>query len=221
MIETTIQDPEKLETLRADSQGRINLGVEYAGRVVEIVVAESEQDQSAGTSVQQAIGDGPMKEYERKGMLFVRVFGINPRFLKETPNIESETTSVDPETVRQSNVDWSKGLLIDERNVARFEFDEAAGGKQAPFRDQLVAEPVSVTDDDDTYGDSVYCYANEQGDISAVSQELIEKVQRIFGYDPVEELSNIRVHPDEEAYPVLFHATSGDMNVAIAPQVAE
>jgi hypothetical protein len=221
MIETTIRNPEKLETLRADSQGRINLGVGYAGRVVEIVVAESEQDQSAETGVQQAIGDGPMKEYERKGMLFVRVFGINPRFLKETPNIEFETTSVDPETVRQSNVDWSEGFLIDDRNVARFEFDEAAGGQQAPFSEQLVAEPVSVTDDNDTYGDPVYCYANEQGDISAVSQELVEKVQRMFGYDPVDELSNIRVHPDEEAHPVLFRTTTGDMYVAIAPQVAE
>lgn len=74
---------------------------------------------------------------------------------------------------------------------------------------------------DYTYGDPVYCYANEQGDISAVSQELVEKVQRIFGYDPVEELSNVRGHPDEEAHPVLFRATAGDTYVAIAPRVAE
>lgn len=118
-------------------------------------------------------------------------------------------------------MDWSDGFLIDDRNVARFEFEEAAGGQQTPFSDQLTAEPASVAGDDDTYGDPVFCYANEQGDISAVSQELVENVQRMFGYDPTGGLSNIRVHSEEEAHPVLFRDTAGDTYVLIAPLVSE
>jgi hypothetical protein len=43
MIETTIRNPEKHETVRADSQGRVSLGVEYADHDVEIVVVDAEE----------------------------------------------------------------------------------------------------------------------------------------------------------------------------------
>lgn len=219
MIETRIENPERLETLRADGQGRISLGVEYADRIVEIVVVDSEAEDAERTGVQQTIGDGPMNEHERRGMVFVRLFGIDPDFLRGKDDSEPDADGVDPETVRQSDVDWSEGYLLGGNHAARFDFSED-GGERPPYSEQLTATPIEVTADDDTYGEPVYRYENENGDTSAVSKELVEKVRRLYGYDPVEDRSNVRVHPEEGAHPVLFHDASGDTSVAIAPLLA-
>lgn len=220
MIETTIRDPEKLETLRADSQGRINLGVEYAGRTVEVVVAESDQGESDVTALQQTIGDRPMEEHERQGMLFIRLFGIDRSFLVEDHDVVIEENQVQPTTVSLSDVDWSKGYLLDRENVSRFEFDRDAE-KQFAFTEHLTADPVAVTLDESSYDDPVYRFKNDNEGTSDVMKEYVAHVERIFGYDPTEELANVRMHPGEEPRPVLFQNPGSENYIAIAPQVPE
>ncbi|AFK18799.1 hypothetical protein E6P09_08445 [Haloferax mediterranei ATCC 33500] len=220
MIETTIRDPEKHETLRADSQGRVNLGVQYAGRVVEIVVAESTEEQSDAVGLQQVIGDRPMEEHERQGMLFVRLFGIDRSFLTEDADVTTDDDGVRSDTVGLSDVDWTEGYLIDHKNVARFEFDQDAE-EQFPFKEEITAEPVDITLEEDEYDEPVYSYENANGGTSAVSEALVTNVKRIFGYDPSEELSNVRVHPEEAPRPVMFRDPTGERYIAIAPRVPE
>lgn len=220
MIETTIRDPEKHETLTADSQGRINLGVKYADRTVEVVVADSTDDRAEVAGLQQTIGDRPMEEYERQGMLFIRLFGIDQSFLTEDHDAVVTDNEVQPDTVGLSDVDWSKGYLLDASNVTRFEFDREAD-EQFAFSDELIAEPVDVTLDNGNYGDPVYCFENERGDTSAVLGEYVSHIQRVFGYDPTKTLSNVRVHPDEAPRPVMFRDPSGDGYIAIAPRVPD
>lgn len=219
MIETTIRDPEKHETLTADSQGRVNLGVEYAGRDVELVVVESREHQPEKTGLQQTI-DRPMTDAERKGMLFVRSFGIAPRFLKDEHGAVTTDEGVDPDSVSPSDVDWSDGYLQDPENVALFAFEEGAAEEQFPFGERLTAEPVAVTAGK-TDGTSVYRYENERGDASAVVQEFVEKVERLFGYDPSDDSSHVRVNPEEGPNPVLFRDPESEAFVAVAPWVSE
>lgn len=218
MIEATIQDPEKLETVRADSQGRINLGVKYAGREVEIVVVESRKCESDESPLQHTIGNRPMTEQERKGMLYIRAFGISPQFLVEDHTAQMTEEDIDVETVAPSDVDWSHGYFVEPKNVARFVFDEDAVTDRPSFSDQFTAEPVDCTEDtiDDT---AVYCYENEAGDTSAIGEELANHVEPIFGYDPTETLSNVRVNPEEGPAPVLFTDPESDSYLAIAPRV--
>ncbi|UVE49269.1 hypothetical protein KU306_10060 [Haloferax larsenii] len=223
MIETTIRNPEKHETLKADSQGRVNLGVKYAGRVVEIVVADSEEEQSETIGLQQVIGDRPMEDHERQGMLFVRLFGIDHSLVEDGAEVvadDDDDASVQSDVVGLSDVDWSKGYLLDDENVARFEFDQDADS-QFPFSEEITAEPTGVTLDEDTYDDPVYCYENDAGDTSAIAGELVAHVKRIFGYDPTEELSNVRVHPDHAPRPVMFRDPDSERYIAIAPRVPE
>lgn len=220
MIETTIRDPEKHETLRADSQGRINLGVQYAGRTVEVVVANSTEDASDASSLQQTIGDRPMEEYERQGMLFIRLFGVDRTFLVDDHNVTIDGGDVQAETVGLNDVDWSRGFLLDQRNVARFDFDESAD-EQFAFSNELTAEPVDVTLDEDGYGEPVYCFENEDGGTSAILQAYVEHVQRIFGYDPTVELSNVGIHPETAPQPVMFRNPANDGYIGIAPRVSE
>lgn len=221
MIETTIRNPEKHETLTADSQGRVNLGVEYAARDVELVVVESTVREPERTGLQQTIADEPMTAAERKGMLFVRAFGVSPRFLKDEHDAVVEDGRVDPESVAPTDVDWSHGFLQDPKNVARFKFDgEAAPEAQFPFEERLTEEPTAVETDEG--GDQpVYRYENDHGDVSGVAQSLVENVERMFGYDPAEELANVRVNPEEAPNPVLFRDPGSDVFVAVAPRVAE
>jgi hypothetical protein len=221
MIETTIQNPEKHETLTADSQGRVSLGIEYAAHDVEIVVVDSEEHEPDEDSLQQTIGDRPMNEHERKGMLFVRSFGISRRFLKDDHTAETtEDGNVEADSVAPIDVNWSYGFLHDPGNVARFEFDTGAGDGQFSYTDKLTAEPAGVTTDENE-GDPVYRYENDAGEASAIAQELAEKVGQMFGYDPAEDLSNVRVDPDEAPTPVMFRDPESDTYVAIAPRVNE
>ncbi|WP_277553036.1 hypothetical protein [Halobaculum limi] len=220
MIETTIRDPEKHETLKADSQGRVNLGVAYAGRTVEIIVAASNDERSDSTSLQQTIGDRPMNEYERQGMLFVRLFGIDQSFLVDDHDAVVTDTRVEPETVGLADVDWSEGYLLDSSNVTRFEFEQSADEAYA-FGDELTAEPVDVTLDESTYDEAVYCFENDDGGTSAVLGEYVKHVQRIFGYDPTKDRSSVRLHPDEAPRPVMFRDPSSDRYIAIAPRVVD
>lgn len=220
MIETTIRDPEKHETIRADSQGRVNLGVKYAGRTVEIVVVESRGEQSNVSGLQQTIGDRPMEEHERWGMLFIRLFGIDQSFLVEDHDAVIDENEVQSDTVGLSDVDWSKGYLLDQNNISRFEFEQDAE-EQFAFSDELTAEPIDVTLDESNYGDTVYCFENENEGTSAVLGEYITYIQRIFGYDPTKELSNVRVHPDEAPRPVMFRNPVSESYIAIAPRVAD
>lgn len=220
MIETTIRDPEKHETLRADSQGRVNLGVQYAGRTVEIVVAESADEESEASSLQQTIGDRPMEEYERQGMLFIRLFGIDQAFLVDDHSATVDGGEVQADTVGLADVDWSQGYLLDQRNVSRFHFDQDAE-EQFAFGDELTAEPAAVTFDESSYGDPVYCFENANGEKSAIFEEYVEHIQRIFGYDPTEELSNVGIHPDEAPHPVMFRNPTSEGYIGIAPRVPE
>lgn len=219
MIETTIQNPEKHETLTADSQGRVNLGVEYAGRDVELVVVESREHQPEETGLQQTI-DKPMTESEQKGMLFVRAFGIAPQFLKDEHNAVTTDEGVDPDSVSPSDVNWSYGYLQEPKNVVRFVFEEEANEEEFPFTERLTAEPVAVTSGKNN-GASVYRYENEEGDTSAIGQEFVEKVEQLFGYDPSDDLSHVRVNPDEGRNPVMFRDPESETFVAIAPRVSE
>ena len=220
MIETMIRDPEKHETLRADSQGRINLGIQYAGRTVEVVVANSMEETSDASGLQQTIGDRPMEEHERQGILFVRLFGVDRTFLVEDHNATVDDGGVQAETVGLGDVDWSQGYLLDQRNVARFDFDEDAD-EQFAFGNELTAEPVDVTLDESSYGEPVYCFENEDGGTSAVLQAYVEHVQRIFDYDPTEELSKVGIHPDTAPQPVMFRSPTSDGYIGIAPRVSE
>lgn len=54
-----------------------------------------------------------------------------------------------------------------------------------------------------------------------MSEALVTNVKRIFGYDPSEELSNVRVHPEEAPRPVMFRDPTGERYIAIAPRVPE
>lgn len=219
MIETTIKNPEKHETITADSQGRISLGVEYAAHDVEIVVVKAEEHQHEQTGLQQTIGDRPMNEQERKGMLFVRSYGISSQFLKDENTVETKDDgTIDLDTVGATDVNWSYGYLVDPKNVARFEFDTGAEEQQFPARQQLTAEPTAVTSDK-MDGTPVYRYENEEGDTSAVLKEWVENVQRVYGYDPTEELSNLRVNPDDAPFPVMFRDPDGETYIAIAPRI--
>jgi hypothetical protein len=218
MIETRIENPEKHETVTADSQGRVSLGVEYAAQDVEIVVVDAADPRSENEATQQTIGEGPMTHHERKGMLFVRTFGIRSEFLKEEHFAETdEEGHVDQSTVSPVDVDWSRGFLSDPQNVARFEFDEE---KQGLFSDKLVAEPARVTVEEHT-GEPVYRYENDSGGSSAVAREYADNVSRIFGYDPGEALANVRVDPDEAPTPVLFRDPESEAYVAIAPRIGD
>jgi len=184
------------------------------------VVDSKEHDPERG-GLQRTIGDRPMNEHERKGMLFVRSFGISRRFLKDDTTAEiEEDGSVDPDTVAPIDVNWSYGFLGDPKNVARFEFDGDAGDGQYPCSEKLTAEPAGVTADE-MGGSPVYRYENDAGDTSAISRDLADGVQRIFGYDPAEELSNVRVDPDEAPTPVMFRDPESDTCVAIAPRIEE
>lgn len=220
MIETSIRNPEKHETVRADGQGRVSLGVEYADHDVEIVVVDAEPSESEGQALQQAIGDRPMTDAERKGMLFVRSFGIDRTCLDEHHDADVGEDGVDATSVGLSDVDWHDDVLVDDENVARFQFD--GDDDPAPYCDEPTAEPVAVeVVDDDAYGVPVYRYENERGDASALSREYVEKVQRIYGYDPTADLSHVRVHPDEGPFPVIFHDPAGETHITIAPRVAD
>lgn len=219
-IETTIRNPEKHETVRADGQGRVSLGVEYADHDVEVIVVAAEESDRDGRALQQAIGDRPLADHERTGMLFVRSFGIDRRCLVEDHDAAADEDGVDPATVGVSDVDWSEGVLVDDANVARYRFD--CNTEPVPFADEPAAEPTAVTAlDDADYGLPVYRYENEQGDASAITQEYVENVQRIYGYDPTVDLSHVRVHPEEGPYPVLFRDPTGESSIAIAPRVAD
>jgi hypothetical protein len=218
VIETTVENPEKHETVRADSQGRVSLGIEYADHDVELVVVDARESEAG--SVQQAIADRPMEAHERTGMLFVRSFGIDPDSLRADHDAVTGPEGVDPDTVGVSDVDWSAGVIVDRRNVARFTFGGADAG-QFPFSDEPTAEPVAVTTGDGGYDEPVYCYENEHGDVSAVAQSFVDDVGRVFGYDPTEELSHVRVHPEEGPYPVLFRDPAGDAHITVAPRVAD
>lgn len=218
MIEATIQNPERLETVRVDSQGRVNLGVQYAGREVEIVVVESRELESDESPLQQPIGDHPLTEQERKGMIYIRSFGISPRFLVEGHTAVKTEDGVDVETVAPTDVDWSHGFLVEPKNVARFVFDEDAAPDRPSFTEKYTAEPVDCTQDstDDT---TIYRYENEQGDTSAIAEEFVSRVEPIFGYNPTEDLSNVRIDPDQGPAPVLFTDPESDTYLAIAPRV--
>lgn len=220
MIETTIRDPEKHETLRADSQGRVNLGIQYAGRTVEVVVAESTEEESEASSLQQTIGDRPMKEYERQGMLFIRLFGIDQAFLTDNHSATVDGGEVQSDTVGLADVDWSQGYLLDQGNVSRFEFDQDAE-EQFAFRDELTAEPADVALDESGYGESVYCFENSDGETSAILQEYVGAIQQIFGYDPTEELSNVGIHPTEAPNPVIFRNPLTESYIGVAPRIPE
>ena len=220
MIETTIRDPEKHETLRADSQGRVNLGIKYAGRTVEVVVAESTEEESEASSLQQTIGDRPMEGYERQGMLFIRLFGIDQAFLTSNHSATVDGGEVQSDTVGLADVDWSQGYLLDQGNVSRFEFDEDAEERFA-FRDELTAEPTDVTLDESGYGEPVYCFENSDGETSAVLEEYVGAVQQVFGYDPTEELSNVGVHPTEAPNPVIFRNPINESYIGVAPRIPE
>lgn len=218
MIEANIQNPEKLETLRVDGQGRVNLGVEYAGREAEIVVVESRELTSDEAPLQQTIGDRPLTEYERKGMLFIRAFGISPRFLVENHTAMVTEDGVDVETVAPTDVDWSHGFLIEPKNVARFVFDEEAAPDRPSFSDRYTAEAVECSSDsiNDT---SVYRFENEEGDTSAIAEEFVSRVESILGYDPTDDLEHVSVDPDKGPAPVLFTDPESDAYLAIAPRV--
>jgi hypothetical protein len=43
----------------------------------------------------------------------------------------------------------------------------------------------------------------------------------VYGYDPAEELSHVRVHPEEGPYPVMFRDPDGESHITIAPRVAD
>lgn len=220
MIETTIQNPEKHETVTADSQGRVNLGVKYAGRDVELVIVESREHQYERMGIQQTI-DKPMTEPEQKGMLFARAFGIAPQSLKDEHNAVTTDEGIDPDSVSPSDVNWSNGYLQEPKNVARFVFeDEKSSEEQFPFTERLTAKPTGATSGK-TNGVSVYRYENESGDTSAIVQEFVEKVGQLFGYDPSDDLSHVRVNPNEGPNPVLFRDPESEMFVAIAPRVPE
>jgi len=218
MIETTIHDPEKHDTVTADSQGRVSLGVEYAAHDVEIIVVDAKSHEPESSGVQGTIGDGPMNEHERTGMLFVRSFGISPRFLKDDHTAETDEDGiVDPDTVAPVDVDWSHGFLADPGNVARFEFDTGGGDS---FADQLTAEPVDVTATEDQ-GTPVYRYENDRGDAVAIAQDIADGVRGLFGYDPAEDRSHVRVAPEDAPAPVMFRDPDGDAYVVIAPWIDE
>jgi hypothetical protein len=220
MIETTIQNPEKHETVTADSQGRVNLGVKYAGRDVELVIVESSEHQHETTGLQQTI-DHPLTESERKGMLFVRTFGIAPQSLKDEHDAMTTDEGINPESVSPSDVDWSDGHLQEPQNVARFVFeDQESSEDQFPFTERLTAKPAGVSSGK-IDGVSVYRYENESGDTSAIAQEFVEKIGQLFGYDPSGDLSHVRVNPDEGPNPVLFRDPKTEMFVAVAPRVSE
>lgn len=218
-MQVTVDDPEKLETLRADGQGRVSLGVEYAGRAVKVLVAESEAEQSEERGAQQIIGGEPMADHERKGMTFVRVFGIDPEYLSGNDESNTDDDAVDRASVNRSHVDWSEGVVIDEDNVARFEFRTDDGDER--FGDQFTASAEAVEADEDTYGKPVYCYANEDGDVSAIDQGLVEKVSRVFGSDPLEELSRVRLHPEKADHPVVFEDAAGETRIVVAPRIQD
>lgn len=218
-MQVTVDDPEKLETLRADGQGRVSLGVEYAGRAVKVLVAESEAERTEERGAQQIIGGEPMADHERKGMTFVRVFGIDPEYVRGDDRSDSDEEPVDRASVRRADVDWVEGVLIDEDNVARFEF--RTGDGEEHFGDQFTATAVDVEADEDTYGKPVYCYENENGDASAIDQGLVEKVSRVFGYDPLEELSRVRLHPEKADHPVVFEGTGSETRIVIAPRIQD
>lgn len=219
MIETTIQNPEKHETVTADSQGRVNLGVEYAGRDVELVVVESREHQHEKTGLQETI-DKPMTESEQKGMLFVRAFGIAPKLLKEEHDAVTTDEGIDADSVSPSDVDWSYGYLQEPKNVARFVFEEETNEDQFPFTERLTTEPAAVTSGTDS-GESVYRYENEGGDTSAIAQAFADRVGQLFGYGPSDDLSYIRINPDEGPNPVMFRDPESEMFVAIAPRVSD
>jgi len=216
MIETTIQDPERHETIRADSQGRINLGVEYAGRSVEVVVVGSENP-TEGKGVQQTITDRSLPPAERTGMLFVRTFGVAERCLVEDHTATVGEEGVEAETVSPDDVDLA-GTLVDSRNIAQFVPDpDAAAGVMS----DLTAEPVTVEAADDDYAEPVYYYENPAGELSAVAQEYVAKVGRALGYDPTEALENVRVHPENGDHPVRFEDSASDAYIAVAPYIAD
>lgn len=221
MIETTIEDPEKLETVRTDDQGRASLGVEFADHEVEVLVVSAEPVQPEEAGFQQTIGERPMSDHERKGMLFVRTFGIDPTCLVADHGAVTGPDGVEAGSVGLSDVDWSDGVLLDERNVARFRFEGTDGDRQFPFSDEPTAEPVGVTADDDSFDTPVFVFENEAGETTAIAQELVENVRQVYDYDPTEELSHVRVHPEEGPYPVLFGDPGGDTHVTIAPWVAD
>jgi len=220
MIETTITDPEKHETVTADSQGRISLGVEYAARDVEIVVVDSEVHESEESGIQQTIGAEPMTEHERLGMSFVRSFGVRSEFLKDDHTAAVGDDGVDPETVAPTDVDWSQGYLGDPKNAVRLEFDERGQERGFPFAETLTEEPASVTADE-VASEAVYSFTNEAGDRSAILAEYVEHVQQLFGYDPAKDSAHVRVNPDDGPNPVLFRDPDSDVYVGIAPWVDE
>jgi hypothetical protein len=221
VIETTIRDPEKHETVTADSQGRVNLGVDYAAHEVELVVVESRAHRPEETGLQETIGDRPMTEAERAGMRFVRSFGLAQRFLKDDHAAEAtDDGGVDPERVVPTDVDWSRGFLVDPDNVARFAFEADAPEEQFSFSDRLTEEPASV-EADEIEGERVFRFENAAGGSSAVLDEYVAHVERLFGYDPTEEPSHVRVAPDAAPRPVLFRDPERALSVAVAPRVEE
>lgn len=216
MVELTVHDPEKLDTLTADSQGRVSFGVEYAGRELEIILVDSERPDSDDAGIQEAIGERPMQYYERQGMLFVRTFGISPTFLEDDHDAESDEDGIYPETISPTDIDWSEGFLVDSKNVARFSFDPEAEERQFAFSDTLTAEPARVYENGDN-GKPSYHYVNENGEESAIAKQFVENVRRIFGYDH-DALSHIRVDPEEGPNPVMFKDPDGHSYIAIGPR---
>jgi len=219
MIETTITNPERHETVTADSQGRVSLGVDYAAHDVEIVVVDSEAHDTETSGVQQTVGAEPMTETERAGMLFVRSFGIDRECLKDDHAADVDEDGVDAGTVAPTDVDWSAGSLSDAENAARFELDDS-GPEAVPFEKRLSAEPAAVTAEE-MAGESVSALANDSGDRSAVLTEYVDGVQRVFGYDPTDELAHVRVDPDDGPAPVLFRDPDSDRYIVVAPWVDE
>lgn len=219
MIETTVQNPEHLETLRADSQGRVNLGVKFANREITLVVASTEELPAEAVGIQHTIDAGPMMAHQRQGILFARAFGIGREYLRDDHDAAVQDGEVDPETVSAADINWELGRIIDPKNVAQFVFEESTDDHQ--FSTRLTAQPASVTRDEDTYESPSYRFENEHGDGSAIASAFVEKVQDVYAYDPTEDLEYVRVAPDEAPMPVFFGAPEADTYIVIAPRVPE
>ena len=220
MIETTVQNPELLETFHTDSQGRVNLGVKFANRKVEVLVVQSEPLTSDDLDIQHTIEDSSRLEYERTGMLFARAFGIARHFLRDPDGeVEIEDGTVQPESIGSHHLDWSTGRLIDHRNVAKFCFDEPEE-PDCQLDEMLTAEPVSVTLDDEAFDRPVYRFEHPEDGSSAIAEAFVDHIEEIYGYHPATNPEFVRVHASEAPMPVMFQEPDGETYILVAPRVS-
>lgn len=217
MIETTVQNPEKQETLRADSQGRVNLGIDYAGQTVEVIVADASRPGTEGTGIQQSLSDPTLESYKRTAMLFIRSFGISTDHLVDDHNAVIDGDEVDPETVESTDIDWEMGHVGDSKNAARFVWDSEHASSVDIFT-ELTERPSEVTAVDEEASEPVYVYTNEAGGESALSQRFVDFVQRIYGYGP-DELHHLQMSPETSPCPVKFMHPDGETFIVIAPRI--